>query len=94
MSGECRIPNDECRMKRLAEKLLEWVPDFAWKRRLCGGVWTHIITSIQMNSVWIQTQRTPGRFACQYGSPIDQEYHGPIRFSLFGARHEREGGAA
>ena len=73
------------RMRRLVLWLLRMLPDWEWKRELCGGVWIYYQTSLPMAPVWLQCpdgKSTPPRQACEI-SRIKTERRGKIRHALY-----------
>jgi hypothetical protein len=70
---------------RLVLWLLRMLPDWEWKRELCGGVWICYQTSLPMAPVWLQCpdgKSTPPRQSCEL-SRITTERRGKVCIALY-----------
>lgn len=73
------------RMRPLVLWALRMLPDWEWKRELCGGVWIYYQTSLPMAPVWLQCpdgKSTPPRQSCEL-SRITTERRGKVRIALY-----------
>ena len=80
---------------RLVLWLLRMLPDWKWKRELCGGVWIYYQTSLPMAPVWMQCpdgKSTPPRQSCEL-SRITTERRGKVRIALYPQNAKSDGTA-
>lgn len=72
-------------LARLVRWLLVMLPDWQWKRELCGGIWIYYQTSLPMAPVWVQTtdgRSTPPRQSCELVRLKTERYR-HVRYVLY-----------
>ena len=63
---------------------LRMMPEWAWKRQYCGGVWIYYQTSLPMAPIWVQCADKKASLRNQRceAHRIKVERHGKCRFLL------------